>query len=848
MKKQAAVLTALLLLGPGLLAQKGLDDIWRTAEANGIETQKIIRFCNRYAWGWLSQADPETGLLPRNLSGSWLWNAQDCAADNFPFLLLTGYVTGQNHLIHAGLRILRKERELMPRLRSLPDTYDFATGKFASDEINKDSILFGASEYVKDGLMPITEWLGAGPWLDLYKKLVIDIWSEAEFQTKAGTIPTNNVEVHGELLQSLSRLYWITGEDRFKIWAFRLADYYLLHNDLTSSKTIRLRDHGCEVLSGISEAYLIAAHEDRGRHDRYKEPLYRLLDNILAKGVNADGMMPDAYNPVTGEPISERLADTWGYVYNAFLTVRQVDGEGRYLKAVRHALDNVYKYLGQDWEGGSSDGYADAIEGALNLINRVKSPAAERWIDESLPYILAKQKEDGIIEGWYGDGNSARTALMAALWKTRGVTAVPWREDLLLGAAEEDGKLFISITAGRFFNGCLRLDQPRHSRDFHMPLDYPRINQFPQWFTADEKRDYLVTREGESTEKLSGKELLNLPIRLEKGETIRITVQPVPDASQASTSGAARADTSDGSANSFRRFGYARGTAEEARNWQVDLRKDLANLMKITDLTKRGLRYGFEARVLEEKEKERYIWREIEIRSTPGRRIKFVLTLPRQGGSHGAPAVVCLHGHGGNRLSTHDPEGPYRGFAAELARRGFVTIAPDVGQHEVYESGRTLMGERLWDCIRCLDYLESLAEVDPHRIGCGGLSLGGEMAMWLAAMDTRVKASVSAGFLTVMDQMERNHCLCWKFDGLRELVDFPDIYAMTAPRALQCQNGRLEPLSQFNITLARFAYEQILPAYLDFDRPENIELRIHEGGHVVDVPALVKFLSWQLGK
>lgn len=47
------------------------------------------------------------------------------------------------------------------------------------------------------------------------------------------------------------------------------------------------------------------------------------------------------------------------------------------------------------------------------------------------------------------------------------------------------------------------------------------------------------------------------------------------------------------------------------------------------------------------------------------------------------------------------------------------------------------------------------------------------MAMWLAAMDTRVKASVSAGFLTVMDQMERQHCLCWKFDGIRELVDFP---------------------------------------------------------------------------
>ena len=122
------------------------------------------------------------------------------------------------------------------------------------------------------------------------------------------------------------------------------------------------------------------------------------------------------------------------------------------------------------------------------------------------------------------------------------------------------------------------------------------------------------------------------------------------------------------------------------------------------------------------------------------------------------------------------------------------------------------------------------------------------MAMWLAAMDTRIQAAVSAGFLTVMDQMERNHCLCWKFDGLRELVDFPDIYAMTAPRALQCQNGRLEPTSQFNVTMARFALEQIRPAYLDFNRLENLELDIHAGAHIVDVPALVKFLSWHLGR
>ena len=326
-------------------AGSDLENAWRRAEIHGKETQAIIRFCNQYARGWLNQADPKTGLLPRNLNGSWLWNAKDCAADNFPFLLLTGYVTGQYHLKSAGLHILDTERRLTPRLLSLPDTYDFTVQGFPNENLDKNAILYGASEYVKDGLMPLTEWLGPGPWLDLFKGLVIDIWAEADFETRAGKLPTANTEVHGELLQSLSRLYWITGEDRFKEWAFRLADYYLIHEDLTESESIRLRDHGCEIVSGLSEAYVIASFKEKDRHLIYQKPLYRLLDNILEKGINSDGMMPDAYDPQSGEHLGKRLADSWGYVYNAFLTVAEVDGEQRYRKAVSHALDNVYKYL-----------------------------------------------------------------------------------------------------------------------------------------------------------------------------------------------------------------------------------------------------------------------------------------------------------------------------------------------------------------------------------------------------------------------------------------------------------------------------------------------------------------------
>jgi len=42
-----------------------------------------------------------------------------------------------------------------------------------------------------------------------------------------------------------------------------------------------------------------------------------------------------------------------------------------------------------------------------------------------------------------------------------------------------------------------------------------------------------------------------------------------------------------------------------------------------------------------------------------------------------------------------------------LSEKGYVTVAMDVGQHEVYEKGRILMGERLWDVMRCVDYVAS---------------------------------------------------------------------------------------------------------------------------------------------
>jgi hypothetical protein len=253
-----------------------------------------------------------------------------------------------------------------------------------------------------------------------------------------------------------------------------------------------------------------------------------------------------------------------------------------------------------------------------------------------------------------------------------------------------------------------------------------------------------------------------------------------------------------------------------------------------------------------------YVAKKMTIRATPGRVITIVITLPKSGpGPH--PAVVCIGGHGSALYSTYAngkafadaaPRGGdaiYKGFAAELAKQGYVTIATVVSQHNISEPGRTLMGERLWDLMRCVSFLGTLPEVDKARIGCGGLSLGGEMAMWLPAMDTRVAATVSSGFLIVMDEMEHGHCMCWKFEGLRELVDYADIFALIAPRPLECQNGRKEsPQGGFPPALAEKAMGDIRPIYASFGKLGNVNLDIHDGAHEIDLPALLTFFDQHL--
>lgn len=496
---------------------------------------RSLKFVN----GWLNQADSISGLIPRNLGvNKDYWNAKDAAADNYPFMVLTTSIVDKELFKGRMLDMLHTEMQLTSRVGNLPDSYSFSKQAFLKDEIEMDAILFGASEYMKDGLMPLTEWLGQTAWLDRMRGILDDFQKEAELITTLDGKYFGNsalLEINGELLQVLSRMYWITGDQKYLDWAIKIGDYYLLDNKNLPSNMeyLRLRDHGCEIISGLSELYTTLHFANPEKKAEYRKLIHQMLDRILETGRNEHGLFYNGVNGKTGEIRDSRIADNFGYTFNAYYCVYLLDGNEEYRQAVLKGLNNLKYYKNYVWEGnseippGSSDGYADAIEGTINLYNREPLPAVKEWINSEIKVMFSIQKDDGIIEGWHGDGNFARTAIMYSLWKTKGLTINPWHEDVIFGAVEKDDKLWVILQSDSHWKGRLIFDKPRHKENLNMPIDYPRINQFPEWFTAQVDAWYKVfdLKDGQ-TIVLSGDALQQgLEIELKSGEVRKLYVE-----------------------------------------------------------------------------------------------------------------------------------------------------------------------------------------------------------------------------------------------------------------------------------------------------------------------------------
>lgn len=158
------------------------------------------------------------------------------------------------------------------------------------------------------------------------------------------------------------------------------------------------------------------------------------------------------------------------------------------------------------------------------------------------------------------------------------------------------------------------------------------------------------------------------------------------------------------------------------------------------------------------------------------------------------PGIVSPHGHWSYGRLEHTPSGSIPARAVNLARQGYVVFAYDmVGYNDTLQTPHVFGGPReqlwgfgplglqLWNSIRAVDFLESLPDVDPARLGATGASGGATQLFLLTAVDDRIKAAVPVNMISAIMQ---GGSPCENAPGLRFDTFNVDLGAMIAPRPL----------------------------------------------------------------
>lgn len=276
-----------------------------------------------------------------------------------------------------------------------------------------------------------------------------------------------------------------------------------------------------------------------------------------------------------------------------------------------------------------------------------------------------------------------------------------------------------------------------------------------------------------------------------------------------------------------------------------------------------------QAEVLERVDCGEYFRERITFATAPGVRVPAYVLVPKNL-TGPAPAIVDLHSHGGMFVfgkekvvdlgrnhpamtAYHETNYEGRPTATALVRRGYVVITIDAcmfGERRVLVdadlksgwdrakystadvtrlnqvcrgkestvvkaltlAGATWPGVVFWDDVRTVDYLVTRPEVDPRRIGCQGVSMGGYRALFLAALEPRIRAACVVGFMSAVRPMLPAHIDTHSFvhflPALHRYLDWPDVASLTAPRALlvlQCGRDRLFPLEGMKDSVEKIA-------------------------------------------
>jgi cephalosporin-C deacetylase-like acetyl esterase len=246
---------------------------------------------------------------------------------------------------------------------------------------------------------------------------------------------------------------------------------------------------------------------------------------------------------------------------------------------------------------------------------------------------------------------------------------------------------------------------------------------------------------------------------------------------------------------------------EEWRGQRMELRGQLRDMLGLNPLPERTpLKVEITGRL----DRTGYVIEKVVFQSLPGLYVTGNFYVP-EGIKEGVATVLYVCGHSPHPLGA---KFHYQDRAAWFAANGFACLILDTlefgevagihhGTHNLnmwhwLSLGYTPAGLEVWNAMRALDYLETRPEVDMKRVGMTGISGGGAITWYTAAVDERVAVAAPVCSTYTFGSQAAH----WLASGQCDCIyyyntyawDFPVVAALIAPRPLIILSGEKDSI------------------------------------------------------
>ena len=142
-----------------------------------------------------------------------------------------------------------------------------------------------------------------------------------------------------------------------------------------------------------------------------------------------------------------------------------------------------------------------------------------------------------------------------------------------------------------------------------------------------------------------------------------------------------------------------------------------------------------------------------------------------------------------------------------------------------------MIGWRVYDVMRTIDWIATRPELDAERVGCMGISGGGTCTIFSAALEPRIKAAMISGYLNTFPGQRRHlsHCIDNYVPGILNYAEMYDVAGLIAPRPLFVESGEKDNI--FPIAASMASFEQVQKIYAVFGAVDRMEQETFPAEH-----------------